>query len=378
MIYLDNAATTKIRGEVLSAMMPYLTTEYGNPSGVYSLAREAHAGLDRAREQMRRALNAKFAREIFFTSCGTESDNWAIKGAAYALADKGKHIITSAAEHHAVLESCAFLESQGYSVTYLSPDYFGMITPEMVENAITDETILVSVMHANNEIGTVNPIRAIADIAHKHGVLMHTDAVQSVGHIPVDVQELDVDMLSLSGHKFHAPKGVGALYLRSGSKLAHHMSGGAQERGSRAGTENLASIVGMGEALRLACEEMPAENARLTALRDEMIRRILAEIPDARLNGHPTDRLPGNVNVSFPDIKAELILFNMDLAGIACSGGSACTAGSIGVSHVLQSIGADPAYASGTIRFSFSRYTTLEEIDEAVDTLKAILRNAKK
>ncbi len=378
MIYLDNAATTKIRGEVLSAMMPYLTTEYGNPSGVYSLAREAHSGLDRAREQMRRALNAKFAREIFFTSCGTESDNWAIKGTAYALADKGKHIITSKAEHHAVLETCAFLETQGFSVTYLDPDRFGMITADMVENAITEETILVSVMHANNEIGTINPIREIAETAHSHGILMHTDAVQSVGHIPVDVQELGVDLLSLSGHKFHAPKGVGALYIRSGCKLAHFMNGGAQERGSRAGTENLASIVGMGEAIRLACDEMQAENTRLAALRDEMIRRILSEIPDARLNGHPTDRLPGNLRVSFPNVKAELILFNMDLAGIACSGGSACTAGSIGVSHVLEAIKADPEYASGTVRFSFSRYTTLEEIDEAVNTLKTILRNAKK
>lgn len=378
MIYLDNAATTKIRGEVLSAMMPYLTTEYGNPSGVYSLAREAHSGLDRAREQMRRALNAKFAREIFFTSCGTESDNWAIKGAAYALSDKGRHIITSKAEHHAVLETCTFLETQGFSVTYLDPDQYGMITPDMVENAITAETILVSLMHANNEIGTINPIRAITDVVHKHGILMHTDAVQSIGHIPVDVQELGVDLLSLSGHKFHAPKGVGALYVRSGCKLAHFMNGGAQERGSRAGTENLASIVGMGEAIRLSCDEMQAENTRLTALRDEMIRRILSEIPESRLNGHPTDRLPGNVSVSFPNVKAELILFNMDLAGIACSGGSACTAGSIGISHVLQAIKADPEYAPGTVRFSFSRYTTLEEIDEAVDTLKMILRNAKK
>ena len=378
MIYLDNAATTKIRGEVLSAMMPYLTTEYGNPSGVYSLAREAHSGLDRAREQMRRALKAKFAREIFFTSCGTESDNWAIKGAAYALSDKGRHIITSKAEHHAVLETCTFLETQGFSVTYLDPDQYGMITPDMVENAITAETILVSLMHANNEIGTINPIRAITDVVHKHGILMHTDAVQSIGHIPVDVQELGVDLLSLSGHKFHAPKGVGALYVRSGCKLAHFMNGGAQERGSRAGTENLASIVGMGEAIRLSCDEMQAENTRLTALRDEMIRRILSEIPESRLNGHPTDRLPGNVSVSFPNVKAELILFNMDLAGIACSGGSACTAGSIGISHVLQAIKADPEYAPGTVRFSFSRYTTLEEIDEAVDTLKMILRNAKK
>lgn len=377
MIYLDNAATTRIRGEVLSAMMPYLTTEYGNPSGVYALAREAHAGLDHAREQVRHALGAQFAREIFFTSCGTESDNWAIKGAAYALMEKGKHIITSKVEHHAVLESCAFLEKQGWQVTYLDPDEYGMISPESVKKAMREDTILVTIMHANNEIGTINPIREIARVAHAGSALMHTDAVQSAGHIPIDVQELEVDLLSISGHKFHAPKGVGALYLKSGISIERYLSGGAQERAHRSGTENLASIVGMGEALALAVKELPEEGARLTALRDEMIRRVLHEIPGVRLNGHPTLRLPGNANFSFPGYKAETILFNMDLAGIACSGGSACTAGSIGTSHVLQAIGLDPQNASGAIRFSFSRYTTLEEIDEAVDTLKTILRTAK-
>ena len=335
-------------------------------------------GLDKAREQVRRALNARFAREIFFTGCGTESDNWAIKGTAYALREKGMHIITSKTEHHAVLESCAFLESQGWCVTYLDPDEYGTVSAESVAAAIRPDTVLITVMHANNEIGTVNPIPAIAEVAHQNGILMHTDAVQTAGHIPVDVQELGVDMLSLSGHKFHAPKGVGALYVKQGTPLGNYQSGGAQERGMRSGTENLASIVGMGEALSLAAAELTEENSRLTVLRDEMIRRVLTEIPSARLNGHPTNRLPGNANFSFPGYRAETILFNMDLAGIACSGGSACTAGSLGTSHVLQAIGADEAAAKSAIRFTFSRYTTLEEIDEAVDTLKTILRSVKK
>ena len=375
MIYLDNAATTKISSEVLQEMMPYLTEHYGNPSGVYALARTAHAALDKARAQIANAIHAQFAREVFFTGCGTESNNWAIKGTAFAHRDKGNHIVTSQIEHHAVLETCAFLERQGFSVTYLAPDAYGAISPESVRDALTPQTILVSVMHANNEIGTINPIKEIAQVVKTHGALFHTDAVQTAGHIPLDVQKLGVDYLSISGHKFHAPKGVGALYIKNGVSLEPLLNGGSQERQRRAGTENLASIVGMGAALTLANECMQQHGETMRIHRDHMVARLLEGYPTAKLNGHPTNRLPGNINISFPGVRAETLLFNLDLAGVAASGGSACTAGSIEESHVLKAIGLKKEHTKSTIRLTLSKYTTREEIDAAADIILGILRH---
>ena len=372
MIYLDNAANTKVRAEVLEAMLPYLQDNYGNPSAVYALGREAHHALDTAREQVRRALNAKLAREIFFTGCGTESDNWAIAGAAHALRQKGRHIITSKVEHHAVLDTCRALEAEGYAVSYLDVDAYGQVRPEAVRAALREDTILVSVMFANNEVGTINPVAEIAKIAHERGALFHTDAVQAAGHVPIDVQAMGIDMLSLSGHKFHAPKGVGALYIRQGANVDKYMHGGGQERGRRSGTENLASIVAMGRAIELAAEELPGEAGRLTALRQEMIALVREKIPGVVLNGHPSQRLPGNVNLRIPGLTSEAALYNLDMAGIACSSGSACTAGSLSPSHVLLAMGLSQKQARGALRFTFSRYTTREEILLTVEKLAEI------
>lgn len=372
MIYMDNAATTKIRAEVLEAMMPYLQEQYGNPSSVYALGRRAHSALDAAREQMRCALNAAQAREIFFTSCGTESDNWAIFGVAHALREKGKHIITTAAEHHAVLDSCKALEKEGYELTYLPVDAYGQVQADQVRAALRKDTILVSAIFANNEVGTINPVAEMARAAHEAGALFHTDAVQAVGHVPVDVQKLEVDLLSLSGHKFHAPKGVGALYIRKGTPLDKYMHGGGQERGRRSGTENLASIVGMGKAAELAVQELPQEMPRLTALREEMIALIKKWIPGVCINGHPVQRLPGNINLSLPVLTSEAALYNLDMAGIACSSGSACTAGSLDPSHVLMAMGLSQKQARGALRFTFSRDTTQEEVRQTAQVLADI------
>lgn len=372
MIYLDNAATTKVRAEVLEAMLPYLQENYGNPSSVYALGREAHHALDVAREQVRAALNAKQAREIFFTGCGTESDNWAICGAAHARREKGRHIVTSKVEHHAVLDTCRALEAEGYAVTYLDVDAYGQVSPETVRAAMRKDTVLVSVMLANNEVGTINPVAEIAKIAHEHGALFHTDAVQAVGHVAIDVQAMGIDMLSLSGHKFHAPKGVGALYIRQGTEVDRYMHGGGQERGRRSGTENLASIVAMGRAIELAAEELPREAQRLAALREEMIALAREKIPGVVLNGHPSERLPNNVNLRIPDLTSEAALYNLDMAGIACSSGSACTAGSLSPSHVLMAMGLSKKEARGALRFTFSRYTTREEVFQAVEKLAEI------
>ncbi len=372
MIYLDNAATTRMRPEVLAAMLPYLQDAFGNASAGYALARQAHGALDAAREQMRSALHAEKAREVYFTSGGTESDNWAIKGAALANRQKGRHIVTTAVEHHAVLETCEALGREGFAVTYLRPDGEGRVSPEMVRRAVRPDTVLVSVMWANNEVGTVNPVAEIGAFARERGILFHVDAVQAVGHLPIDVVQAKVDLLSLSAHKFHGPKGVGALYIREGVRVADLMDGGAQERGRRAGTENVAGIVGMGEAMRLAEEELSAEAVRQSAIRDHMIRRALLEVPGAVLNGSREHRLPGNVNLSVPGVRSEVTLFKMDMAGIACSGGSACTAGAIGASHVLLAMGLPDARVQSAIRFSFSRDTTREEADAAVEELKRI------
>lgn len=372
MIYLDNAATTRMRPEVLEAMLPYLQDAFGNASAGYALARQAHGALDAAREQMRSALHAEKAREVYFTSGGTESDNWAIKGAALANRQKGRHIVTTAVEHHAVLETCEALEREGFSVTYLRPDGEGRICLADIERAVRPDTVLVSVMWANNEVGTVNPVAEIGAFLRERGILFHVDAVQAVGHLPIDVVQAKIDLLSLSAHKFHGPKGVGALYIREGVRVADLMDGGAQERGRRAGTENVAGIVGMGEAMRLAEEELSTETARQSAIRDYMIRRALLEVPGAVLNGSREHRLPGNVNLSVPGVRSEVTLFKMDMAGIACSGGSACTAGAIGASHVLLAMGLPDARVQSAIRFSFSRDTTREEVDAAVEELKHI------
>ena len=372
MIYLDNAATTRMRPEVLEAMLPYLQDAFGNASAGYALARQAHGALDAAREQMRSALHAEKAREVYFTSGGTESDNWAIKGATLANRQKGRHIVTTAVEHHAVLETCEALEREGFSVTYLRPDGEGRICLADIERAVRPDTVLVSVMWANNEVGTVNPVAEIGAFLRERGILFHVDAVQAVGHLPIDVVQAKIDLLSLSAHKFHGPKGVGALYIREGVRVADLLDGGAQERGRRAGTENVAGIVGMGEAMRLAEEELSTEAARQSAIRDYMICRALLEVPGAVLNGSREHRLPGNVNLSVPGVRSEVTLFKMDMAGIACSGGSACTAGAIGASHVLLAMGLPDARVQSAIRFSFSRDTTREEVDAAVEELKHI------
>lgn len=371
-IYMDNAATTRVSEPVAQAMMPYLTEVFGNPSSVHSFGREARKALDHARAQVAQALGAE-PKEIYFTGCGTESDNWAIRGAAYAHKDKGNHIITTTIEHHAVLHTCEQLEKEGFEVTYLDVDEYGRVDVKALEAAIRPTTVLISVMAANNEIGTLEPIEEIGRIAREHKVLFHTDAVQAIGSVPFDVKRMNIDMLSLSGHKFHAPKGVGALYIRSGVRIDRFIRGGAQERGQRAGTENLASIVGMGRAIELATQNLEAHNAKLSALRDRLIQGILSNIPEVRLNGHPTMRLPGNVNVSIRYIEGESLLLSLDLKGIAASSGSACTSGSLDPSHVLLAIGLPHEIAHGSLRFSLSEENTEAEVDYVIDTLREIV-----
>ena len=375
-IYLDNAATTAVAPAVLEAMLPYFTQVYGNPSSIHATGREAHKAVDAARRQVAAAISAQ-PSEIYFTAGGSESDNWAIKGAAFARKDRGNHIITTAIEHHAVLHTCQWLEKQGFDVTYLPVDEYGMVSPANVEAAITDKTILISVMMANNEIGTIQPIAEIGAIARRRGVLFHTDAVQAMGAIPVDVQALQVDMLSMSAHKFHGPKGVGALYVRKGVKLDVFMAGGAQERGQRAGTENLAGIVGMGKAIELAVAGMADSGARITVLRDKLIKGILERIPDVKLNGHPDLRLPNNVNVSVRYIEGEALLLRLDLAGIAASSGSACTSGSLDPSHVLLAIGLPHEIAHGSLRLTLGADTTEADIDAVLDTLPGIVKDLR-
>lgn len=375
-IYMDNAATTRVTEPVLEAMMPCLTGVFGNPSSVHAFGREARRALETARKQVAQALNAQPA-EIYFTGCGTESDNWAIRGAALAGAKKGKHIITSAIEHHAVLHVFEALEKEGFSATYLPVDEFGLVSPESLEQAMRPDTILVSIMMANNEIGTIQPIEVLAEIAHRHGAIFHTDAVQAVGAIPIDVVKMGIDLLSLSGHKFHAPKGVGALYAKRGIRLEKLILGGAQERTRRAGTENMASIVGMGKAIELASAHIPEHNEKLTKMRDRLIEGILSGIPETRLNGHPTKRLPGNCNVSIRYIEGEGILIGMDMEGIAGSSGSACTSGSLDPSHVLLAIGLPHEIAHGSLRLSLSEDNTVEEVDFAIDALKRVVKRLR-
>lgn len=375
-IYMDNAATTATRPEVLEAMLPYFTQHYGNPSSIHGVGRDARRAVEKARGQVAAALGAQ-PREIYFTAGGSESDNWAISCAAKALEKKGRHIITSQIEHHAVLHTCAYLEKQGYEVTYLPVDGDGLVSVEDVKKAIRPDTVLITIMAANNEIGTLQPIAEIGKAAHEAGVLFHTDAVQAVGAIPVDVNEWNVDMLSLSGHKFHAPKGVGALYVRKGVKISNLIFGGAQERGLRAGTENLPGIVGLGAAIELAVSELPEYRSRMTALRDKLIDGILATIPDVRLNGHRTQRLPANVNVSVRYIEGEALLMRLDLAGVEASSGSACTSGSLDPSHVLLAIGLPHEIAHGSLRLSLGNDTTEADVDYVLATLPGIVHDLR-
>ena len=369
---MDNAATTRVTEPVAQAMLPYLTEVFGNPSSVHAFGRDARRALDNARAQVAAALNAK-PNEIYFTGCGTESDNWAIRGTAYARREKGNHIITSAIEHHAVLHTCEQLEKEGFKITYLPVDEEGLISLDDLKAAITPETILITIMTANNEIGTIQPIKEIGAIAKAHGIRFHTDAVQAIGSVRMDVKEMSIDMLSISGHKFHAPKGVGVLYIRNGVRLERLIQGGAQERTQRAGTENLASIVALGKAIELATANIEAHNEKLTAMRDRLIDGILSTIPETRLNGHRTKRLPGNVNVSVRYIEGEALLLSLDLKGIAASSGSACTSGSLDPSHVLLAIGLPHEIAHGSLRLSLSEENTMEEVEYVIATLKEIV-----
>lgn len=375
-VYADNAATTPVTPAVLEAMTPWLMENYGNPSSIYSIGRAARTAVEKARRQVAAALNAE-PGEICFTSCGTEADNWALKGSMRRWTAKGKkHLITAAFEHHAILHSAKALEKEGFEVTYLPVTPEGLVDPAELEKAIREDTALVSIMLANNEIGTVQPIAELAAIAHAHGAWFHTDAVQAVGHIPVDVKALGVDMLSLSGHKFHAPKGVGALYVKKGILPNIFMDGGAQEKGRRAGTENLASIVGLGEAITVATASLEENMARITAMRDRLIDSLL-QLPRTRLNGSREHRLPGNLNISFEGIEGESLLLRLDMAGICASSGSACTSGSLDPSHVLMAIGLKHEVAHGSLRLSLSELTTEEDIDYIIAQVPPIVEGLR-
>ncbi len=370
-VYLDNAATTALSPKVLEQMMPYLTAIYGNPSSPHSFGQEARKGVEHARDQVAKALNA-LPEEIIFTGCGTESDNTVLFGVAERYAKKGNHIITTNVEHHAILHTCEALEKRGIEVTYLPVDENGMVTAEQVANAITDKTILVSIMFANNEVGTIMPIAEIGKVCRERGVLFHTDAVQAVGHMPIDVKAMNIDMLSLSAHKFHGPKGVGALYMKKGVRLPAYVMGGAQERNRRAGTENVAGIVGLGAAIELATENLAESATRMTKLRDKLIAGIAARIPEVKLNGHSTLRLPNNVNYSIKYIEGESILLMLDMNGIAASSGSACTSGSLDPSHVLLALGLTHEVAHGSVRLTLSDETTEEDIDYVLEVLPKV------
>ncbi len=375
-IYFDNAATTPIRPDVYEAMKPYIENFYGNASSVYKIARESKKAIDKAREQVAKALNADPA-EIFFTGCGSESDNWVLKGVAAALKDKGNHIITTCIEHHAILHTCEYLEENGYEVTYLPVDEYGRVSAEDVEKAIRPETILVSIMFANNEIGTIEPIKEIGTLCREKGIYFHTDAVQAVGHVKIDVKDMNIDFLSLSGHKLGAPKGIGALYIRKGMKIKNLIHGGQQEKGRRAGTENVIGIVALGKAIEDAVEEMDETTARLKYLRDKIIKGILENIDYARLNGHPEERLPGNVNISFEFIEGESMLLLLDANGICASSGSACTSGSLDPSHVLLAIGLPHEKAHGSLRISLGYQNTEEEVDKLLEVLPPIVQRLR-
>lgn len=370
--YFDHAATTPVREEVIKEMMPYFGMEYGNASVMYSLGRNAKKAMNKARKRVAEALNAH-SNEIYFTSCGSESDNLAIKGFVYANKDRGNHIITTKIEHHAVLDSCKTLEKQGINVTYLGVDEYGRISLEELVNAINTKTILISIMFANNEIGTIEPIEQIGKIAKEKNIVFHTDAVQAIGNELIDVKKLNIDMLSLSGHKFYAPKGVGALYVKNGINFSKLQDGGAQENGKRAGTENVAEIVGLGKAIELIYNEYNSYNEKLKKLRDYYITRVTNEIKSAKVNGDMVNRLPGNANISFKGVNGTKLLFELDKYGICASAGSACSTSNAEPSHVLTAIGLDKDLIEGTLRISFGKENTIEDVDFLIDTLKKII-----
>lgn len=372
MIYLDNAATTRTAPEVVEAMLPYFSELYGNASTVYEFGGKSKEAVSRARETIAHAIGAK-DNEIYFTAGGSESDNWALKCTAEAYRDKGKHIITSKIEHHAILHTCEWLEKNGFEVTYLDVDEFGVVKLEELKKAIRPDTILISIMFANNEIGTIEPVAEIGKIAKEHGVLFHTDAVQAFGQVPIDVDELNIDMLSSSGHKLNGPKGIGFLYIRGGIKIRSFLHGGAQERKRRAGTENVPGIVGFGKAVELALATMEERTARERELRDHLIERVLKEIPFARVNGDRKNRLPNNVNICFQFVEGESLLIMLDMKGICGSSGSACTSGSLDPSHVLLAIGLPHEIAHGSLRLTLGGDTTREDIDYTVDAIKEIV-----
>lgn len=375
-IYMDNAATTRVTEPVFEAMKPYFCEKFGNPMSVHSFGRESRRAVEEARRQVAAALNAD-SREIYFTGCGTESDNWALRGAAYAKGNTRKTLVTTAIEHHAILHTAEQLEKEGFKVIYVPVDEFGIVKMDEMEKAITEDVFLVSVMTANNEIGTIQPIEEIARMAHAKGALFHTDAVQAIGSVKIDVKAMGIDLLSLSGHKFHAPKGVGALYMKNSVHIERLIRGGAQERTQRAGTENLASIVGLGKAIELATADINAHNAKLIEMRDHMISEILTRIPETRLNGDAKRRLPGNVNVSVRYIEGESLLLSLDLKGIAASSGSACTSGALDPSHVLLAIGLPHEIAHGSLRLTLNEENTMEEVDTVVEALVEIVKRLR-
>ena len=375
-IYLDNAATTKTRPEVVEAMLPYFTEYYGNPSSVYEFATPSKKAIAEARETIAKSLGAK-TNEIYFTAGGSESDNWAIKATAEAYESKGKHIITSKIEHHAVLHTCEYLEKRGFEITYLDVDENGTVKLDELKKAIRPDTILISIMFANNEIGTIQPIKEIGEIAKEHGIIFHTDAVQAYAHVPINVDEYHIDMLSVSGHKFNGPKGIGFLYIRTGLKLRSFIHGGSQERKRRGGTENVPGIVGMGKAVEIAMANLAERTAYEVELRDYLINRVLSEVPYVRLNGHRTNRLPNNANFAFQFIEGESLLIMLDMQGICGSSGSACTSGSLDPSHVLLAIGLPHEIAHDSLRLTLSEETTKEDIDFTVDEIKKIVEKLR-
>lgn len=381
LIYMDNAATTSTAPEVVSAMLPFFTEYYGNPSSVYIFAQKSKMAIEDAREIIADSIGAAKSNEIYFTGGGSESDNWALKSAAFGLRDKGNHIITTKIEHHAILNTCAYLEKNGFEVTYLDVDSEGFVSLEDVENAITDKTILISVMLANNEIGTIEPVREIGEIAHKNGILFHTDAVQAMCHVPINVTEMNIDLLSASAHKFHGPKGVGFMYMKNTAKLEPFIHGGAQERARRAGTSNVPGIVGMGQAVKLALGTLDKDTHTIINMRNYIVDRILGEIPDVTFDGPEIGslkRLPSNMHFCFKDVSGDSLLIMLDMNGICASSGSACAAGSIDPSHVLLAIGRSKDEAKGALRLSIDKDLTKEDADYAIDALKAAVARLRR
>jgi len=375
-VYLDNAATTRVKAEVIEEMNKYYGELYGNPSSIYNFGQLAKKSVESSREKVARLINSK-SDEIYFTGGGSEADNWAVKGIISANEKKGNHIITTKIEHHAILHTCEYLEKKGVEVTYLDVDEDGLIDLNQLENSIKDNTLLITIMFANNEIGSIQSIKEIGDIAKKHDIYFHTDAVQAVGNVKIDVKEMNIDLLSLSAHKIHGPKGVGALYIKKGTKIHNLIHGGAQEKKLRAGTENVPGINGLGKAADIAYHNFDKKNKKLISLRDKLIDKIEKEIPDARLNGHRTKRLPGNVNFSFKYIEGESLLLYLDMEGISASSGSACTSGSLDPSHVLMSIGLPHEIAHGSLRLSLSEYNTVEDVDYTVEKLITVVKRLR-